>query len=134
MIKLTNFTKSSYLQKDQKKSDKATCFIGFGTPNSSTARYSACWGKEANKGEYCREDRVFVSINGGMRFSKENWERTKAELLKAMEVPVAHIITDNAIDRLREYNRGERYVAAFLAASGWVQTQEGNGEWVRNGT
>ena len=131
MPKLQSFTQSSYLAKDQAKSDKATCFVGHGARYTSTYAYAESRGDLANKGEYTAEDVVFVSVNGGARFNASNWGETKAELLRAMNVPVKGIIADNAKDRLREYNKGERHLAAFLEAHGWVETTKGNGEWVK---
>ena len=48
------------VSKDQAKSDKATKFIGQGSPRSSTAAYAKAWGERANSGTYSASDTVFA--------------------------------------------------------------------------
>lgn len=101
----------AYLAKDQAKSDKATKFIGEGVVGSSTDSYRKSWGKLANSGQYTNKDVVFVSVNGKRKGRvKPNF----AEIDKAI-LAGATILTDKVSDRNREFNVGEREVAAYLS-------------------
>ena len=130
-IKLTrgNTTKTLF-DKDQLKAKFATKFIGFGLPGSSTARYAEDAGAVANTGSYTSDDIVFVSINGKratMKELKPYYERTLKELEKAVAA-AATIVTDDATNRVRPYNIGEREVAAFLRKKGYDDA-DGKGVW-----
>jgi hypothetical protein len=113
----------TYAAKDQAKSDSATKFIGQGSPASSTAKYAAAWGDRANSGNYTAADRVFISAEGNRtgRLSPDVVEINKATRAGAT------IITDDAANRAREYNIGERRVAYILKDAGYAET--GPGVW-----
>ena len=111
-------------KKDQAKADKATKFIGRGSKNSSTTRYGKAFGALANTGKYSAEDVVFISAEG-----KRNGrvEPNYAEIQLSMDAG-ATIITDVKKDRERDFNQGEREVANYLDAHGYVETDPG--KWV----
>lgn len=113
-----------YTAKDQAKSDKATCFIGRGSPASSTARYAKAWGELANKGTYTEDDVVFVSVEGGRRgrIELDYDEVSRAAAAKAT------FITDNGYHRSRSYNVGEREIANFLET--WRYVEVDPGYWI----
>ena len=114
---------SPYLGKDQVKSDKASKFIGRGSPSSSTAAYARDWAERANSGAYSSADRVFISAEGNRtgRLGPDF-----GEIQKALDAR-ATIITDDESNRTRLYNRGEREVSGYLAKAGYVETKPG--EW-----
>lgn len=120
-VKLPN--RSQYSSKDQAKSDKANKFIGRGSARSSTNAYATAWGNKANTGNYESSDRVFLSVEGA-RPGRQHFN--SIELEKAIEAG-ATIITDDAGNRAREYNIGEREAAAFLESRGYVEVKPG--EW-----
>lgn len=112
---------TSWLAKDQAKSDMATKFIGRGSPASSTARYARSWGARANCGKYSADDVVFVSAEGGRKGRlAPDWR----ELETAVAARVA-FVTDKPEDRQRLYNSGEREVAVFLLKRGYGETRPG---------
>jgi hypothetical protein len=117
-------TKNQYTSKDQKKSDKATKFIGKGAAGSSTAEYEKAWGNLANSGEYNQTDVVFVSTNG----NRPNRVLAQiAELSKAIKAK-ATVLTDTYEDRQKGFNVGEREVSAFLSENNYVE-ENGTGIW-----
>lgn len=120
-MKVTLPITSPYTAKDQAKSDQATCFIGQGSPRSSTATYARAWGERANKGAYSPDDIVFVSAEGNR---SGRMDPPFDELLLAMEAG-ATLITDPPHHRARTYNIGERLVAAYLRQYGYVETSPG---------
>lgn len=117
--------KTTYLPKDQAKSDKATKFIGRGSEKSSTAQYASAWGTQANTGIYTSDDVVFVSAEGNRQ------GRVPADLVELGKATAAgaKIITDVEGDRLRPYNVGEREVAVFLNSNGY--TEKDPGVWTK---
>ncbi|HUU93081.1 MAG TPA: hypothetical protein VM238_17960 [Phycisphaerae bacterium] len=120
---------SPYLAKDQAKSDRANKFIGRGSARSSTAKYAYAWGMRANTGQYEASDRVFVSVEGA-RASRLPLDRAEVQKAVAAE---ATIIADNAADRARDYNVGEKELEAFLKGAGYVEREAGSGEWTPAG-
>lgn len=120
--------KSPYLAKDQAKADTATKFIGRGSEASSTAQYAKDFGTKANSGVYTAADRVFVSAEGN-REGRINPDR--AELDKAVAAG-ATFITDDAANRKRLYNVGERQIEKYLTEKGYTETKPG--EWVSKAT
>jgi len=114
--------------KDQAKTDKATAFIGEGSPGSNANRYREAWGDRANKGSYTAEDVVHVSTNGGKNkasripFNQEELDRAIAA--------GATILTDIPTDRKTPYNMGEREVATYLSENGYIEPQK-DGVWVK---
>lgn len=120
-VKLT--AKSPFVGKDQKKADRATKFIGRGSPRSSTAQYAKDFGDRANTGSYTAADSVFVSAEGNR---EGRIDPDFEELGKAAQAG-ATFITDGKADRQRDYNVGERQVAEFLAKQGYAEVAPG--EW-----
>ena len=121
-IKLT--TKSNkYGIKDQVKSDKATQFIGIGSPKSSTHQYMKDWGKKANTGKYSKKDIVFVSINGA-RYDAVHIIAIIPLLDLAIKAGVT-FITDDESNRGRAYNLGEEHVARYLKENRYKEVQAG---------
>jgi hypothetical protein len=116
---------STYVAKDQAKADKANKFIGRGSESSSTAQYAKDFGAAANTGTYVSTDRVFVSAEG-KREGRVNPDR--AELDKAVAAGVT-FITDDAPNRERGYNVGERQIAKYLTENGYAETAPG--EWTK---
>jgi hypothetical protein len=114
-------TASPYAAKDQAKSDRANKFIGRGSERSSTAKYAKAWGDRANSGSYTSADTVFVSAEGNRsgRIAPDF-----VELKRATDAG-ATIVTDDAANRARDYNVGERAVAGFLEKQGYSETAPG---------
>lgn len=117
-----------YHAKDQKKSDMATQYIGLGNAGSSTDVYRKDWGNKANTGNYTSEDKIFISINGNKR-NRIGFNAIKPLVDKAIAVN-ATFITDIPYHRNRAYNIGEREVAEYLTANGYVE-QGSTGVWVK---
>ena len=123
-FKLTPTT--THTQKDQLKANRATKFIGRGSERSSTNRYAndaAKAGVPVNAGTYAASDVVFVSAEG-------NRTGRVAPDLKEIDKAVqagATILTDNAENRQRAFNVGEREVEQHLLRSGYVERSPG--EW-----
>ena len=114
---------SPYTAKDQAKSDKANKFIGRGSAASSTAAYAKAWGVRANSGAYEATDTVFVSVEGARTGRKV---LDTEELQRALDAG-ATIITDDAANRGRSYNVGERTLAAYLKYHAYEEAAPG--EW-----
>lgn len=114
-------SKNKHSEKDQIKSDKCNKFIGRGSFKSSTHRYMLAWGENANCGEYQSSDTVFISAEGNRtgRVSPDF-----EEIQKACDESV-DFVTDNAINRLRDYNIGEREVACFLESRNYKEILPG---------
>ena len=114
--------KTRYLDKDQAKADRANKFIGRGSPSSSTNAYALACGEAANAGQYQRSDIVMISAEGNRR---GRLAPDFAEIRLAMDAGAA-ILTDTPAHRERPYNLGEREVAAFLSAGGYVERYPGH--------
>ncbi|WP_103727498.1 hypothetical protein [Novosphingobium sp. HII-3] len=113
--------KTSHFDKDQAKADLADKFIGRGSPRSSTRAYALAVGHLANTGRYTRDDIVMISAEG------DRAGRVRpdfAEIQLAMDAG-AQIITDTIAHRERRYNCGEREVAGYLSANGYVEFAPG---------
>ena len=122
--------RNQYTQKDQLKADKASSFIGYGVAGTSTRAYRDAFAKQgrANVGEYTTDSKVFVSANGernGKRVSIFD-DGTSAEIERAV-AGGAQFITDTPAHRDRDFNAGEREVAAFLTQKGYSEVVPG--EW-----
>jgi hypothetical protein len=117
--------RSSYLAKDQAKSDQANKFIGRGSSRSSTHQYSLDWGARANCGNYISQDVVFVSAEG----NRSGLVKPDLDELTLAVIAGVTFITDKVADRNRPYNVGEREVAGFLASQGYRETSPGR--WTR---
>lgn len=114
------------LARDQAKADKATKFIGkSGYKNSLTDSYRKSFAQQgrANVRNYAKDDVVFVSTDGGAKPGPPLYDLID-NALKAH----ATFITDDLENRERLYNSGERAVAKFLEAKGYVEEQQ-SGVW-----
>jgi len=116
---------SRFVSKDQRKSDLANKFIGRGSARSSTYAYARAWGDRANCGQYTAADVVFVSAEG----ARSGRVPADLEELGRAADAGATFITDDAANRNREYNCGEREVAAFLKSRGY--SCDPSGRWTR---
>lgn len=114
-----------FTAKDQAKSAKANKFIGRGSPASSTAKYAAAWGENANTGSYTKDDVVFVSAEGDRQ---GRVTPDFKELQKALNAD-ATVITDDKANRERGYNVGERELAEYLKSHSYEETKPGSGVW-----
>lgn len=112
-------SKGTFLVKDQIKADASTQFIGKGSKLSSTNAYMQAYGDLANTGKYTSADKVFVSVEG-LRSNRVTVNAIRAELFAAIEAG-ASIIADNPSNRKRQYNIGERDLAAYLESKGYVE-------------
>ena len=114
---------SPYSAKDQRKSDRATKFIGRGSSRSSSAAYAKAWGALANCDNYTASDRVFVSVEGnrGGRIGLD-----VDEVLKAISARSV-FIADDKFNRERPYNIGERELSVLLEKNGYSEAK--SGEW-----
>jgi len=110
---------SPYTAKDQAKADVATCFIGRGSPASSTEAYRKAFAEHnlANKGSYRADDIVFVSVEGARSSRKP---LNAVEVRKAAEAG-AHFVADNPGNRNRPSHIGERELAALRVSLGYVE-------------
>ena len=112
-----------YLPKDQAKADMATKYIGRGSPRSNTEQYAKDFKELANTGVYEASDVVFVSAEGNRANRiRPNFD----EISKAVQAG-ATIITDDAPNRKREYNVGERDIADYVTNNGYEEV--GPGVW-----
>ncbi len=122
--------KSPYFGKDLRKAAKATQFIGQGSRDSSTNAYATALSGYANTGSYTEADVVFISSEGA-RSSRFNPIGTAVGLRGAyqnIDLAIsarARFIVDNPADRSKEYNFGERQIAAYLAAHGYLEMEPG---------
>lgn len=116
-------TTNPYFSKDLEKAKKANKFIGQGSELSSTHKYATYAGELANCGKYDSTDIVFISAEGNRRNRKPINEE---EILKAINAGV-QFVTDNAYNRNRPYNLGEREVATLLENNGYQD--KGSGIW-----
>lgn len=113
--------RNQYSAKDQAKADRATKFIGRGSPASSTNAYRIAFGELANCGEYLEGDRVFISAEGNRR-GRLTFDKSEVDL--AIRAG-AGFITDKKSDRQRAYNIGEREVVAYLLANNYEEVCPG---------
>ena len=108
-----------YTAKDQRKANAANKFIGRGSPRSSTNAYAIAFGAAANCGVYTSEDVVFVSAEGAR---SGRLDPDFDELKRACDAN-ARFITDDASNRSRPYNVGERQVSEFLRSQGYRESR-----------
>lgn len=108
-----------YTAKDQRKANAANKFIGRGSPRSSTNAYAAAYGDNANCGTYTSADVVFISAEGNR---SGRLDPDFDEIKRACDAN-ARFITDDAANRARPYNVGERQVAEFLTAQGYRESR-----------
>lgn len=115
-----------YFVKDLQKSKNATKFIGRGSIASSTHKYMLAAGNLANCGKYIKEDIIFVSAEG-MRRNRVDVDFEELQI--AIEAG-STFVTDDAYNRDRPYNMGERQVAYYLTKNDYTDT--GKGIWKKS--
>ena len=108
-----------YTAKDQRKANAANKFIGRGSPRSSTNAYAQAYGSNANCGVYTSDDVVFISAEGAR---SGRLDPDFAEINRACDAN-ARFITDDATNRSRSYNVGERQVSEFLRQQGYRESR-----------
>lgn len=119
MVKLP--ISSHYSYKDQSKANVANKYIGLGAPGSATDKYRICYGQNANCSVYSPNDTVFISINGRRRGAiKVEAIKNYIELAAAQNVK---FVTDNKINRYRDYNSGERDVEELLLSLNYKEIE-----------
>ena len=120
---------SPYTAKDQRKADNATCFIGRGSPKSSTNAYMLAYGELANKGTYSPSDVVFVSVEG----ARSGRVPLPMNEVQSAITAGASFITDDSYNRNRPYNVGERELERVLRDMGYKPTEkQGYALWTKN--
>lgn len=122
---------SFYSYKDQAKANVARKYIGIGAPGSATDRYRIAYGPRANCDSYEKSDVVFISING-KRKNAVNVSAIKSMVEAAAEAEV-RFVTDNKINRYRDYNVGERDVEDLLLSLDYKELETPSYSlWVKN--
>lgn len=116
---------STYQRKDAVKFNKANKLIARG--NGSSGLYARICADICNTGSYNNKDIVAISVNGARKGRKDF---NQLEVMRAIEAN-STIITDNAMDRVRRYNIGERNLAKFLIDNGYSE-EKGTGIWKKN--
>lgn len=106
-----------YTIKDQRKANVANKFIGRGSARSSTNAYAEAYGSSANCGEYTSTDVVFISAEGNR---SGRLDPDFEEIKRACDANV-RFVTDDAVNRARPYNIGERQVSEFLLSQGYQE-------------
>lgn len=97
--------RSRYAAKDAAKAAISTKYIGRGSDRSSTNAYRLAIGKDrANTGSYSSGDVVWISAEGA-RVGRLAPDFAEIALACAAR---ATLITDDAANRERSYNQGER--------------------------
>lgn len=140
--KVTSFNKNpnpvnigAKFPKDQTKADYADSMIGFGEPNTSTAKYAARFGNKSNKGMYQKGETVFISVNGRGRANlASNLSKTKAEIDKAISQGVGRFVADNKDVANSSHNSvGEGVIRQYLLDKGMLYVEyDGIGFYVNN--
>lgn len=127
-VKLTGNHKD--LDIDQAKSNKATQFIGIGSPEQKTYQYAIDWDRRANTGIYHDYDIVYVSIDNNSKNAITIDNPQLTDLLDRAIEANATIITDNAAMRDIDKNNGERDLAFYLRDKGYADETD-EGVWVK---
>ena len=114
--------------KDARKAELMTQFIGESSTDSSTADYVRWAGGKANTGKYSASDKVFVSVNGKRAgrtplLVDGKLNGAYKNLQKAVDAK-ATILADNPGNRANNFNKqgGEADLATWLTAQGYVET------------
>lgn len=116
------FGRTRFTEKDDAKAQRASKYIGRGSERSSTRAYEKAIGEtRSNCGSYGPSDVVWISAEGNRR---GRIAPDFAEIGKACAAS-AKIITDTPEHRARSYNVGEREVASFIQAQGYVEVEAG---------
>lgn len=114
---------TGYQLKDAQKFMECNKLISRGI--GSSGWYAEICRNQCNVGVYDAQDCVGISVNGNR---KGRVKADEVEILKAAEAGVT-FVTDNAYHRSRQFNVGEREVAALLKQIGYEEI--GRGLWVR---
>lgn len=122
---------TKYGQKDKVKASICTKYIGRGSELSSTHFYAMNLPKDiVNCGVYTNLDTVYISVEGD-RSNRLSFDED--EVMKAIQAR-AKLVTDNSFHRKREYNVGEREIAAFLSDNNYLPKEYPEGcVWVWSG-
>lgn len=110
-------TSNPHFDKDQKKADVATKFIGVGVTGSSTDRYRIDFGDLANCGQYTEDCVVFVSANG----RRKNRKSIPIDELNLAVSSSVIFVADNPAQRNNGYNIGEQELAEFLLENNYIE-------------
>ena len=122
---------SFYSYKDQAKANVANKYIGIGADGSATDKYRVAYGQMANCNIYEKSDVVFISINGRRR-NAVSVDAIKDQITLASKAEV-RFVTDNKINRYREYNIGERDVEEVLLSLDYKELETPSYSlWVKN--
>ena len=114
--------RTRYAAKDARKAALSTKYIGRGSDRSSTNAYRIAIGKaRANTGSYSSDDVVWISAEGA-RVGRLAPDFVEIALACAAR---ATFITDDAANRKRSYNVGDREVSAQLRLSGYRELTPG---------
>lgn len=125
-VKLTGDHKD--IEFDQIKSNKATQFIGIGSPNQKTYQYAQDWKRRANTGIYHDYDIIYVSIDNSGKEAITIDNPILIDLLERAIEAHATIVTDRADLREIAKNNGECDLAFYLKNKGYSE-DEGLGVW-----
>lgn len=112
---------SFYSYKDQAKANVANKYIGIGADGSATDKYRVAYGQMANCNVYDKTDTVFISINGRRR-NAVSVDAIKEQITIASQAEV-RFVTDNKINRYRDYNVGERDVEEVLLSLNYKELE-----------
>jgi hypothetical protein len=110
-------------EKDYNKAIRANKFIGRGSSVSSTEKYRSIFEKlnSANTKDYYPTDTVFISAEGNRQ---GRIDIDADEINRAASARVV-FITDDAKNRVRDYNIGERAVEKLLKSIGYFPLKDG---------
>lgn len=116
---------AKYVDKDNRKANLCTKFIGRGSSKSSTESYRKYFSSQTdipvNSQEYSENDIVFISAEG----NRVNRIKPDFELIRKAADSSVVFLTDIPYHRNREYNIGEREVAEFLLSNGYTEYADG---------
>ena len=130
-VAMRNASSNAHVGKDSAKANRATAFIGDGSPGSSTRLYKTLATKLGMaKTTFSKDDVVFVSANGQragrVPVTKNGALTPQFAALDAAIEAGATIITDNKADRERGFNVGERELAEYLESRSYAADANGN--------
>ena len=115
--------KAPDMKKAVYKASRATKYIGYGKPNSSTKLYEVQLkeqGMPINTGSYTKEDVVFVSVNGTP--SKTDYINTLKQVVAALEAGATILTDSEGYLKTSTYNKGEQELAKYLISKGYTRT------------
>jgi hypothetical protein len=143
MAEVINESAKHHLPKERFKTVRATQYIGYGAPNSSTDNYRKLYAEYglANTGKYNSDDLVYVSSNGKRTgriapTSNNNTRLTAGyDVIDTAIAAGANFIMDTAyhLKRYGGYNLGEVALAEYLTSKGYTRDDK-SGIWTPNRT